>query len=454
MVLLNVNAFKIHIKEEDHMKTFQLPENFLFGSATASLQIEGGDRHNNWYRFCEEGKTEDGSHCIEAADHWNRYEEDIDLMTQLHQDTYRMSVEWSRIEPKLGHFVDSSLEHYRTEIELLLEKGIRPLVTLHHFSNPIWFEDMGGWANKDAVLWFDRFVRKVVFTLGDLVQDWVTINEPNVYLEGTYSAGNFPPNKPNFFNFFKAAKYMVRAHIRAYESIHEIRRDKNHPGKTMVGAAHHLRVFDIDHKSPGGTLPASMMDHVFHNIFLEGMVHGKFIFPIGNGGYPLGKGPYCDFMGVNYYSRDIIRFSYNPLRLFGELTVKKDTEVNDLGWEIYPEGLYRVCKKVYETYPFPIYITENGISDLKDEQRGKFIFDHLQVIKQLIDEGVPVERYYHWSLIDNFEWELGLEPKFGLIEVDYDTQKRTIRESGKFYGEVSKSGGVTEEMIDKYSFLN
>lgn len=126
------------------MKTFQLPENFLFGSATASLQIEGGDRHNNWYRFCEEGKTEDGSHCIEAADHWNRYEEDIDLMTQLHQDTYRMSVEWSRIEPKLGHFVDSSLEHYRTEIELLLEKGIRPLVTLHHFSNPIWFEDMGG----------------------------------------------------------------------------------------------------------------------------------------------------------------------------------------------------------------------------------------------------------------------------------------------------------------------
>src|SRR5699024_5343597 len=136
---------------------------------------------------------------------------------------------------------------------------------------------------------------------------------------------------------------------------------------------------------------------------------------------------YCDFMGVNYYSRDIIRFSYNPLRLFGELTVKEDTEVNDLVWEIYSEGLYCVCKKVYETYPFPIYIKENGISDHKDEQRGKFIFDHLQVIKQLIDEGVPVERYYHWSLIDNFEWELGLEPKFGLIEVDYDTQKRTIR---------------------------
>src|SRR5699024_5785455 len=155
---------------------------------------------------------------------------------------------------------------------------------------------------------------KVVFALGDLVQDWVNINAPNASLEGTYRAGKFPPNKPNFFNVFEAARYAVRAPIRAYESSQEIRRDKNHPRTTMVRADHHLRVFDIDHKSPGGILPASMMDHVFHNIVLEGMVHGKFIFPIGNGGYPLGKGPYCDFMGVNYYSRDIIRFSYNPLR--------------------------------------------------------------------------------------------------------------------------------------------
>src|SRR5699024_12578917 len=128
-----------------------------------------------------------------------------------------------------------------TEIELLLEKGIRPLVTLHHFSNPIWFEDMGGWANKDAVLWFDRFVRKVVFALGDLVQDWVTINEPNDYLEGTYSAGNFPPNQPNFLKFFKAANNMVRAHIRDYESIQKIRKDKNHIGKEMIRDAHNMR---------------------------------------------------------------------------------------------------------------------------------------------------------------------------------------------------------------------
>lgn len=435
------------------MKTFQLPDNFLFGTATASLQIEGGDRNNNWYRFCEQGKTKDGSHCIEAADHWDRYEEDIGLMRQLNQDTYRMSLEWSRIEPQRGRFDAGALEHYRREISLLLEKGIRPLVTLHHFSNPIWFEDMGGWANEDAVMWFDVYVRKVVSALGDLVQDWVTINEPNVYVEGTYSAGNFPPNKPNFINFFKSSKYMIGAHIRAYQAIHEIRRDKNFPGKTMVGAAHHLRVFDTAEQDAGSKWPKRMMNRVFHDVFLEGMTYGRFLFPIGSGNYPYGKGTYCDFMGINYYSRDIVRFSKNPLRLFGELTVKEGSRMNDMGWEIYPEGLYRVCKACYEKYPLPIYITENGICDKEDKMRGKFIYDHLKVIKKLIDDGVPVERYYHWSLIDNFEWEFGLEPKFGITEVDYTTQERTIRESGRFYGDVSEAGGVTDRIISKYPFL-
>lgn len=261
------------------MTTFQLPDNFLFGTATASLQIEGGDKNNNWYRFCEEGKTKDGSHSVTAIDHWNRYEEDIDLMTQLNQDTYRMSLEWSRIEPQRGRFDEQALEHYRKEITMLNEKGIRPLVTLHHFSNPIWFEDMGGWANKDAVMWFDVYVRKVVTLLGDIVCDWVTINEPNVYLEGTYSAGNFPPNKPNFINFFRGAKNMIGAHVRAYQTIHDIRAEKNFPGKTMVGVAHHLRVFDTDVQDTNAKLPKSMMEHVFHDIFWKAWYMGSFYSP-------------------------------------------------------------------------------------------------------------------------------------------------------------------------------
>lgn len=435
------------------MKTFKLPENFLFGTATASVQIEGGDRNNNWYRFCEEDKTEDGTHCIVAADHWNRYEEDIELMMQLNQQAYRMSIEWSRIEPGQGEYNEAALEHYRNEIQLLKNNNIRPLVTLHHFSNPIWFEDIGGWSNSKSITYFNNFTKKVVGFLGDLVEDWITINEPNVYLEGTYSTGNYPPNKPSFIRYFRGAKHMIGAHIQAYKTIHNIRTEENHPGKTMVGVANHLRLFDAYEEKATAKWSASLLDYVFHELFLEGMIHGKLKFPLGMGHHPYGKGTYCDFMGINYYTRDIIKFSLNPLRMFGELTVREGAEVNDLGWEIYPEGLYRVCKKYSERYEFPIYITENGISDAQDKQRGKYIYDHLKVIKQLIDDGVAVERYYHWSLIDNFEWDLGLTPRFGIIEIDYETQKRTIRESGKFYGEVAKAGGVTDGMIASYPFL-
>src|SRR5690625_4677848 len=147
--------------EGKFMKPFQLPGNFLFGTATASLQIEGGDRNNNWYRFCEQGKTKDGTHCIVAADHWNRYEEDIQIMKDLHQDTYRLSVEWARIEPERGKFNKDALTHYRKIIQMLIDNGIQPLVTIHHFSNPIWFEDMGGWAKKESVDCFVNFTEKV-----------------------------------------------------------------------------------------------------------------------------------------------------------------------------------------------------------------------------------------------------------------------------------------------------
>lgn len=433
------------------MKTFKLPNDFLFGTATASLQIEGGDRNNNWYRFCEEKKTADGSHCIAAIDHWNRYEEDIQLMKQLHQQTYRMSVEWARIEPEKGTFNEVALEHYREEIEMLLANNIRPLVTLHHFSNPIWFEDMGGWAHTESVDCFLRFTEKVVSSLGDLIEDWITINEPNIYLEGTYSEGNFPPRKPSAINYFKGAKHMVHAHIRAYQIIHRLRKKQHFPGKTNVGVANNLRVFDVDKNSKLAKQSKKLVDYVFHKIFLDGMIEGKLKFPIGVGGYPYGKGIYSDFMAINYYSRDIIKFSWNPLRVFADVDVKEGVETNDLGWEIYPEGLFHVSKRVWDLYELPIYITENGICDATDEKRSQFIYDHLKVIKKLIDNGINVERYYHWSLIDNFEWDLGITPKFGIIKVNYETQERTIKNSGYFYGEVTKSVGVTEEIIQKFN---
>lgn len=432
------------------MKPFNLPPQLKFGTATAALQIEGGDTRNNWYRFCEQNRTKDGTHCIVADDHWNRYEEDIGLMQEMNQQLYRMSVEWSRIEPEPGRFDEEALRHYRNEIGLLIDRGIQPLVTLHHFSHPIWFEDKGGWENPDSVACFKRFCDKVVSSIGDLVAEWVTINEPNVYVEGTYSSVIYPGGKASVASYFKAAKHMALAHIEAYRLIHRIRSQRGFPGTTLVGVANHLRVFETEPGSRMAKLPRKLLEYGFHTLFLESMVYGQFKFPLGFGGYPLGKGVFCDFMGINYYSRDIVAFSWNPARLFSDLRVKEGAPTNDMGWEIYPEGLYRVCKTMWEKYRKPIFITENGICDARDAMRTRFLYDHLQAVARLCEDGVQVERYYHWSLLDNFEWNEGLTPRFGLIEVDYDTQKRTIRQSGRLYGEISKAKAVTQEMVDRY----
>jgi len=432
------------------MKSFKLPQSFIFGTATASVQIEGGDKNNNWYRFCEEGKTKDGSHCIIADDHWNRYEEDTRLMKELNQQAYRMSIEWSRIEPIRGSYDEEAINHYRTELELLIKNNIQPLITIHHFTNPIWFEDMGGWSNSECIECFKRYTEKAVLSFGDLVSEWITINEPNVYQEGTYAGANFPPQKPSLINYFKGTRNMILAHIGAYKIIHRVRKEKMFTGTTLVGVANHIRVFDAADNRLFTRFACKLANYNFHTLFLEGMMFGKLKFPLGVGNYPLGKGQFYDFIGINYYTRDIIKFTWDITRLFGDFTVKKDAELNDLGWEIYPEGLYRVCKKYWMQYKKPIFITENGICDSNDRLRAKFIYEHLEMIKKLLDEGIAVERYYHWSLLDNFEWDEGLTPKFGLIEVNYETQKRTIRNSAKFYGEISKNKEITSEMLKEY----
>lgn len=434
------------------MKAFKLPRHLLLGSATASLQIEGGDRNNSWYKFCEENRIKDGSHCIVAADHWNRYEEDIAIMKQLHQETYRMSLEWSRIEPVQGQYNQAALDHYHDEIVKLIDAGIRPLVTLHHFSNPLWIEEMGAWTNPKVVRYFVKYVKIVVQALGDLVSDWVTINEPNVYLFQSYIELSGPPAKSSVSAYFKGMKLMIEAHIDAYRVIHRIRSKQRHMGQTQVGVAFHMRVFDIEKKKIRSAFSRKLTEYLFHTLFLEGMIRGNYHFPIHRGNRYITKRNelYCDFFGLNYYSRDIVEFSWNPLVAFAKQLVKKGADTNDMGWEIYPEGLYRICKEIYSKYQLPIYITENGICDYTDEKRAEFIYDHLEQVAKLCEEGIPVERYYHWSTMDNFEWLEGLSRRFGLVHINYDTQERTIKQSGYFYAEICKYKEATPEMLERF----
>lgn len=425
------------------MKPFKLPDRFLAGCATAATQIEGGDRNNSWYDWCEKGKISDGTSCLRAADHWNRYAEDIGLMTELNMKVYRMGLEWSRIEPGNGVFDVAALRHYREEIGLLLEKGIKPLVTLHHFSNPLWFCREGEFETEKCVKYFERYTRYVVENLGDLISEYVTINEPNVYVTSGYFFGAWPPGKKNLGLAMKIYRNMTLCHIAAYKAIHELRLSKGYEGKTMVGVAHHLRVFDPASRNPLDFLAAKAMRHIFQDAIIRSMTGGFLIPPVGLGA-PAGTGRFADFLGINYYSRSMVR-----CKGFKDET-KAGAPVNDLGWEIYPEGLSRICRRYYAKYGIPLWITENGTCDSRDAFRTEYVYSHLFEVSKLCNEGIPVERYYHWTLTDNFEWTEGESARFGLIGLDYETQKRSVRKSGRFFGEVCGSNAVTEEMIKKY----
>lgn len=435
------------------MKSIQFPNVFQMGSATAATQIEGGDTNSNWYAWSLAGKIKNGESSIVATDHWKRVEEDIALMQELNHEIYRMSIEWSRIEPKEGEWSEEGIDHYRNELILLKEAGIDPLVSLHHFSSPQWFEEKGGWANPKSVTNFVRFVERVTERLGDLIVEYCTINEPNVLVTSSYMDGEFPPgHTDDLKGYFSAAKHLILAHLQSYQRIHEIREEKEFKGETKVGFAHHAAVLTVASKNPLTQLSRKMMNYSFHTLFVKGFVEGKLSFPIGRG-YPQGEGIYCDFLGINYYSRHIIKNSWNPALLFGKVTVDEtlaDNKKNDMGWEIYPMGLSEVIQPLYDAYRLPVYITENGIPDGKDEKRARFIYDHLSQVESLIQSGVDVQRYYYWSLLDNLEWHEGYWPRFGLIEVDYGTLERRIRRSGLFYGEICREKGITDEMIETY----
>lgn len=434
------------------MKPITLPEGLLLGSATAATQIEGGDIHSNWYHWGQQGRISGNASPIEAADHYNRYPEDIRLMQTMHHQIYRMSIEWSRIEPQEDGWSEAGIRHYQDEIRALRVAGIQPLVTLHHFSHPQWFEDMGAWTNPNSVDYFIRFVERVVQAIGHDVAEYCTINEPNVFVNDTYMDGKYPPgHHDDTVSYFKASKNLILAHLHAYRLIHRLRQEQGH-NDTKVGFAHHLAYFECSTSRPINRISHRLIDYAFHTIFFNGMVEGRLSLPLGRG-YPMGKGVFCDFIGINYYSRHLIYPRWNPAAMFGEVDVEHNLprhRVNDLGWEIYPEGLYAVTQATYQRYGLPIYITENGIPDATDSQRARFIYDHIAVICRLIDDGVDVQRYYHWSLLDNLEWNDGYGPRFGLVAVDYTTQKRTIRSSGQFYGEMIRSRAVTQAMIDAY----
>ena len=417
---------------------FKLKAGLLLGTATAGAQIEGGDPGSNWARFSEEGKINDGTTILRASAHWDRWREDIDLMADMGLEIYRLGIEWSRIEPVRGEFDAAVTARYREEIAYIKERGIRPLLTLHHFTHPLWFEDMGGFTAKESVDVFMNYVRYAIDSFGDLVSDYITINEPNVYCTNSLFYGTWPPEKKSMRALVAAFSNMTACHVKAYNYIHERRREMGYTD-TEVGFANHLRVFAPKNpKNPWHALSAKLAEWLFQGAITDAMMRGVCRFPVmRRPGVKRGK--YYDFIGINYYSRSTVSGIGDGVR--------EGCFKNDLGWELYPEGLILLSNKLYAKYRAPVYVTENGTCDNADAFRSRFIYDQLKLISETVN---PIERYYHWSFIDNFEWREGESARFGIVHVDYETGERTVKNSGRFYSDVIKNSSVTAEAYEKY----
>lgn len=420
------------------MHTFSLKNGMLIGAASAATQIEGGTLDHTWTDWYRKGHIVDGSNPARANDHWQRWQEDAALMKALGMQIARFGVEWARVEPEEGVFDEEAIRRYVQEVQLLRSYGIAPLVTLHHFTNPMWFEQMGAFEKTKNISYYIRFVQKMVRAFGPLVSEYITINEPNVYATNGYFYGSWPPGRKSFMQAVSVMSVLVAAHAQAYQSIHAARKEMG-LADTKVSFANHVRVFAPENpKNLFHRAIAKLAERCFQGSLSKAMCTGKCSFPLRNVGHIV-QGRYCDFIAVNYYTRSTVSGLKDG--------VQRGAPVNDLGWEIYPQGIVACAQKLYDLQPLPIYITENGTCDNTDAFRSLYLYEH---IKALCESGLPVQRYYHWCFCDNFEWLEGESARFGIVHVEYETQRRTIKQSGFFLRDVIAAQGVDDRIYQTY----
>ena len=426
--------------------TYHFPKGFLWGTATASHQVEGSNTNNNWWKWEQEGHT-NGSAAI-AADWWGgRWREDFDRAAETGQNAHRLSIEWSRVQPTPDRWDEDAIERYRTMLRGLRDRNMTALVTLHHFTDPLWVTERGAWETEEIVPLFEKYVRKMVDSLKEYTNLWVTINEPNVYALSGYVTGDFPPGKKDLKQAMPVIANMVRGHAAAYRAIHELQPE------ARVGYALHFRPMVP-------RLSWSPLDRLMRNIRYEGVnmgfptaiSTGVMKTPIGNFNIPEAKGTQ-DYLGLNYYSVDTVWFDLTKAdQMFSNSGYPKDADMSDTNFLAnIPHGIYDSIKWIVRTYPnLPIIVTENGVEDFDDHMRPRYLVQHLHEVWRTVNFNWPVKGYFHWSLVDNFEWERGWTQRFGLWGLDLDTQKRIRRPSVDLYAEICKENGISSEMVQKY----
>jgi beta-glucosidase len=415
---------------------FRFPGGFLWGAATSAQQVEGGNALNDWALWEGAGRVPASG---AACDHYHRYREDFDLAHSIAHNAHRFSLEWSRIEPEEGRFSEEALAHYADVLAALIERGIEPVVTILHYTLPQWLAARGGWECADFERHFMRYVEKIVEAYGDRVHWWITLNEPVVQVFKGWLIGQWPPGKTfEYPAAFQVIRRMLRSHVRAYHAIHAKRAD------ARVGVAQHVLAFTpCNPRSFRDRLSVRFREYIFNQLFVDALHKGTLRVP-GLFWERLPAGRTLDFIGLNYYTRDFVHNTGLdiPGLVGGTCPLDHHEHIgkrNALGWEVYPEGLAHFLK-IFNRYHLPVLITENGVPAASDEDRWTFIYMHLWQVARAIDEGVNVVGYLYWSLLDNYEWADGYRAKFGLIGVDFATQKRTVRHSARLFAHVIRSG--------------
>lgn len=411
----------------DKKPVLQFPKKFLWGAATAAHQVEG-NTHNQWtvwelenakslaakaeYQFeeldswpmiQEAAKNPHNYVSGEATDHYNLYVEDFDLLKKMNMNSFRFSVEWSRIEPEEGAWNAEAINHYKQYVSELQKRGIEPVVTLFHFTLPVWFAGMGGFEKRSNVKYFTRFAQKIVSELGLDIRFIITINEPDIYVYESYVQGAWPPNVTSRWKALHVLHNLAYAHRKTAEIIHAMNR------RYKVSVAKNSQYYYAGDNAWLSRYSAAIMQYIQDDYFLKKVTK------------------HCDFIGVNFYGSS---------RVYGYRVHNPDKRVSDLGWDLSPADIEHALERLYEKYKLPLIITENGLADGEDENRQWWIGQTLLGIQRAMDNGVKVEGYLHWSLLDNFEWAHGFWPRFGLVHVDYKTKKRSLRPSAVWYGKV------------------
>jgi beta-glucosidase len=441
---------------------FRFPANFLWGAATSAYQIEGspladGAGPSIWQRFSHTpGLTKNGETGDVACDHYRLFENDVRLMASLGLNAYRFSISWSRVLPEgRGRVNEKGLDFYRRLVDALLAQGIKPNATLYHWDLPAALDDRGGWLNPDVASWFADYAEVMFKALDGKVEMWATLNEPWVVTDGGYLHGALAPGHKNLYEAPLASHNLMRAHgaaVQAYRA----------HGKHQIGLVVNIEPKDPASDSPEDLAAVARADAYMNRQYLDPAIHGRYpaemreVFGEAWPDFPQEeldaiRQP-IDFLGLNYYTRSVTKNDPAAWPVRAGRVLQPRHAYTETDWEVYPPGLTNTLLWVKENYgDIPLYVTENGSAfydpptaegdHLEDPLRVAYLREHLKAAHAAIDQGVDLRGYFAWSLLDNFEWSLGYSKRFGIVHVDFETQKRTPKASARLYSEVIRTGG-------------